>query len=92
MLEKNSINTLFKPYKKEVPVSLKKEKPAITAKSKLMYDNKYTFNDYRNVRKYYDLSFKAKYDKSLSFYHRLNKFRNLVPRIEKNKIEKEEHL
>ena len=83
---------LFKLYKQEEPVSLKKEKPAITAESKLMYDNRYSFTDYRNVRKYYDLSFKAKYDKSLSFYHRLNEFRNLVPQTEKNKIEKEEYI
>ena len=48
-----------------------------------MYDSKFSFSDYSNIRKYYDLSFKTKYDKLLSFYHRLNEFRNLVPRTEK---------
>ena len=34
---------------------IKKEKPAITDESKLMYDNsRYSFIDYRNVKKYYD--------------------------------------
>ena len=43
-----------------------------------MYDFKYSFSDYRNVRKYYDLSFMTKHDKLSSFYYQLNEFRNLV--------------
>ena len=39
-----------------------------------MYDSKYNFGEYRNVKKYYDLSFKTKYDRLRLFYHRLNEF------------------
>ena len=45
-----------------------------------MYDSKYSFTDY---------SFTTKYDKLLSFYHRLNEFRNLVPQKEKTKNKRE---
>ena len=38
------------------------------------------------IKKYYVLSFTSKYNKLLSFYHRLNKFRNLAPRTEKAKM------
>ena len=58
----------------------KKKKSAITDDSKLIYDSKYSFTDY---------SFTTKYDKLLSFYHRLNEFRNLVPQKEKTKNKKE---
>ena len=50
-----------------------------------MHDNKFGFIYYSNVRKYYDFSFMTKYDKLISFYHRLNEFRNLVPRTKKPK-------
>ena len=43
-----------------------------------MYDSKYSFSNYKNVAKYYNLSFTTKYVNLLSFYHRLNEFRNLV--------------
>ena len=40
------LNKLFKSDKKEEePVAIKKEKPAITSKSKLMHDGKYSFSD-----------------------------------------------
>ena len=53
-----------------------------------MYDNKYSFSGYKNVRKHSDLSFTSKYYKLLSFYHRLNEFRNLMPWREKAEIRK----
>ena len=53
-----------------------------------MYGSKCSFKGYKNIRKYKDLSFTTKYDKLLSFYHRLNEFRNLIPRTEKTKIKK----
>ena len=81
------LNQLFKYDKREEePVIIKKEKPAIISASKLMHDNKYSFSNYKNVRKYIDLSFTTKYHKLLLFYHRLNEFRNLIPRTEKTKL------
>ena len=53
-----------------------------------MYDSKYSFSDYKNVGKYYNLSFTTKYDTLLSFYNQLKKFRNWVPQKEKTKIKK----
>ena len=69
----------------EEPVSVEKEKPAIISASKLMYGSKYSFGDYKKVRKYSDLSFTTKYDKLLSFYHRLNEFRKFNSSNRKNK-------
>ena len=51
-----------------------------------MYGSKYSFNDYKNVRKNYNIFFMAKHDKLNSFYYRLNEFRNLIPRTEKTKM------
>ena len=83
------LNKLFKSDKKEEePIAIKKEKPSIIIESKLMYYSKYSFSDYKNVRKYSELSFMAKYDKLLSFYHRLNRFRNLIPRTKKQKLKR----
>ena len=85
ILLKNSIKdeiSFLSLIKKEEPVTKKKKKKksAITDDSKLMYDSKYSFTDY---------SFTTKYDKLLSFYHRLNEFRNLVPQKEKTKNKRE---
>ena len=82
------LNKHFKSGKKEEPLTIRKEKPAITDESKLMYGNKYSFSDYRNLRKYYDLSFTAKYYKLLLSCHPLNKFRNLILQAEKTEIKK----
>ena len=76
------LNKIFKPDEKEEPVTIKIEKLKITNKSKLIYDSKYSFSDCKNVRKYYDLSRMTKYYKLLSFFHRLNVFRNLTSQIE----------
>ena len=40
------LNKLSKSGEKEESVTIKKEKPAITYESKLMYDNKYGFGDF----------------------------------------------
>ena len=53
-----------------------------------MYDSKYSFSDYKNVRKYCDLSFMTKYDKLITFYYQLNEVWNLVPQTEKTKMRK----
>ena len=54
-------NKFFMSAKKEEPVTIKKES-AITEKSKLMYDIKYSFSDFSNIGKYYVLSFTTKYN------------------------------
>ena len=77
------LNKLFESDENEEPVTIKKKNPAIASESKLMH-GKFSLRDYSNIRKYYNLSFTTKYDKLLSFYHRLNEFRNLVPQTEKN--------
>ena len=48
---------------------LKKEEPEIADKSNLIYDNKYSFSEYINFKKYSDLSFMRNCDRLLSFYH-----------------------
>ena len=86
MLQKqcHGLNKIFTSSEKEESVSIKKEKPAINYESKLMYDNKYGFGDFSNIKKYYVVSYTSKYNKLLSFYHWLNKFR-------KTKIKKTEY-
>ena len=54
----------------------------MTIKSKLIYENKFSFTDYRNVGKYYDFPFTTKCDKWLPFPHQLNEFRNFNSRTE----------
>ena len=54
----------------------------MTSKSKLIYENKFSYTDYRNVGKYYDFSFTTKCDKWLPLPHQLNEFRNFNPRTE----------
>ena len=61
------VNKLFKPDEKEQPITIKKEKQTMADKSKIVCDSKYSFSDYRNIRKYYDLSFITKYNKLSSF-------------------------
>ena len=70
------LNKLFESDKekqlvviKKEPLTIKKEKLEITGKSKLMYDSKYSFSGYINIRKYYVLSFMTKYNKLFPFYH-----------------------
>ena len=71
---------MIKKKKNQLKVKIENEKPAIFTASNLMYGSKCSFRDYKNIRKYNDLSFTIKYDKLLSFYHW---FRNLIPRTEK---------
>ena len=73
------LNNLLKPDEKEQTVTIKNEKPEITDKSNLIYDNEYCFSEHRNYKKYSGLSFMTKYYKLLSFCHRLNDFRNFAP-------------
>ena len=63
------LNNLFKSDEKEEPVIIKKEKPATNSKPKLVYDSKFSFSNYSNIRKYYDIFFSTKCDKLLSFSH-----------------------
>ena len=59
------LNKLFKSDEKEELVTIKKQKPAITCESKLMYDSKYKFSYFCNIRKYQALSFTSKCNKLL---------------------------
>ena len=81
------LNKIFKADEKEELVTIKKEKLEITNKSNLMYNSKYSLSEYRNVRKYYDLSLKLKY-KLLSFFDWLNEFRNFMPQTKNTKFTK----
>ena len=88
-----NFDKVFKPDEIEQPITIKKEQPVtikkeITDESSLVYDSKYCFSEYRNVAKYYNLSFTIKHDTLLPFYHRLNEFRNVAPQTEKAKIKK----
>ena len=82
MLEKNGIkDNLFKPDKKEKQVKIKKEKLEITDELNLIYDSKYNFSHYRNIRRYYNIYLEPK-------YYRLNELRNLMPQTEKTNRKK----
>ena len=83
------LNKIFEPAEKEELVTIKKEKPEITVERNLIYDSKYSFSEYSNAKRYYSSSFVVKYNRLVSFYHRLNKFRSLVPRTVKTKMKKE---
>ena len=48
------LNKLFKSDEKEEPVTIQK-RPAEACETKLMYDSKYSFSDFSNIRKYYAL-------------------------------------
>ena len=51
----------------------------------VLYDSKGSFSNYRNIRKYYDLSFMKKYDRLSKFYHWLIEFRTIVAQTEETK-------
>ena len=61
----------------------------MTEELNVIYGSRYSFSEYRIVRKYYDISFLSKYYKLLWFFHQLNVFRNLILLTEKNKNQKE---
>ena len=73
---------IFNYDEREEPVKIKKEGPLTTDRWSLVWDSKYSFSEYRNVDKYYNLSFTTKYDRLFSFYHRLNELRNFAPETE----------
>ena len=83
-----SFDKIFNHDEKEETVTIKKKEPLKTDKSSLVYDSKYSFSEYRDVGKYYNLSFTTKYNSLLPFYHWLNEFRDFIPRIEKTRIQK----
>ena len=81
------LNEVLKSDEKKEPVTIKNA--VVNSISKLMHGSNFRFIYYSNVRKYYDFSFMTKYDKLISFYHRLNELRNLVPWTKKPKKLKE---
>ena len=75
------LNKTFESYeeelvtiKKEEPATIKKKKLEIIHEPKLVYNNKYSFSEYRNVGKYMDDSPKSKYNRLAKFYNQLNEF------------------
>ena len=56
----------------EEPLSIKKENLGTIHESKIIYNNKYTFSKYRNVRKYMDDFPNSKYNRLAKFYNQLN--------------------
>ena len=53
----------------EEPVKTEKEEPLTINESSIFYNNKYTFNEFKNVEKYVNKSFTPRYDNNLlSFY------------------------
>ena len=69
-----SFSKVFKDDEEEKPVTIKKEELEIICKPKLIYNNKYSFSEYRNVGKYMDDSFESKYNRLTKFYDWLNEF------------------
>ena len=78
-------NKLFKSDEKEESATITKEKPIITDKSNLVHDRKYSFTDYINIGKYYDLLFMTTYNQLSMFYHQLTEFRSIVPGTKETK-------
>ena len=57
------------------PVKIKKGGSLTTNESSLFYDSKYSFIEYRNVRKYVNDALKSKYNTLVKFYNRLDEFK-----------------
>ena len=72
------LNKIFKPDEKEELGTIKKEKPEIIVKWKLIFDSKHSFSENRNVRNFSSISFISKYCKWPWFDYWLNEFRNLI--------------
>ena len=49
-------------------------------RSNLSYNNKYSFHEYNNTKKFNGLSFESKYAVLVLFYQDLNKFSGVEPR------------
>ena len=61
----------------EKPLTFKKE---IIHKPKLIYNNKCSFSEYRNVGKYMDDSPESRYNRLAKFCNWLNEFKKFTPR------------
>ena len=68
-------DNVFNYDAKEESLKAEKEEPLTMDESSLFYDNKYTFNELKNVEKYVNKSLTARYDNNLlPFYQRLKEF------------------
>ena len=79
-----SFDKIFNRDEKEEPVTIKKEEPSKADKASLVYESKYSFSEYRNDGKYYNISFTTKYVRLNKFYHRLIDFRTFFSQGEAN--------
>ena len=55
-----SFDKVFNYAEREELVKIKKEGPLTTDKPKLVYDDKYSFSEYKNVEKYIEDEYKVK--------------------------------
>ena len=69
---------------------IKVEKPTFKKynRSNLIYNSKYSFYEYCNIKNIYNFSLKSNYPILLSFYSDLNQFNNLNPQKESTKEKK----
>ena len=80
---------VFNHDEEEEPFKIEKEEPLKTAKSSLMYNSKYSFNELKNVGKYEDESLVSRYNNYLTpFKQRLKWFKKFTPRTVKTQNNK----
>ena len=63
-----SFDKVFNHGEKEELVKIKKEGPLTTDESILFYNNKYSFNEFKNVGKYMDDSLVSRYNNNLALF------------------------
>ena len=81
---------VFNYNEKEEPLKIEKEEPLTIDESNLFYNNKHTFNEFKNVEKYAKKSITARYDNILLlFYQRLKEFKQFTPWTVKTKTKKD---
>ena len=80
---------VFNYDEKEEPLKIEKEEPLTIDASSLFYNNKYTFNEFKNVGKYEDECLESRYNIYLTpFKNRLKEFEKFTPRTVKTKRNK----
>ena len=74
-----SFDKVFNDGEKEEPIKIEKEEPLTTAESSLIYNNKYSFSEFKNVEKYENESLVSTYNNYLTqFKQRLKEVKNLL--------------
>ena len=74
-----SFDEVFNDGEKEEPIKIEKEEPLTTAESSLIYNNKYSFSEFKNVEKYENESLVSTYNNYLTqFNQQLKEVKNLL--------------